>query len=185
MTASGKRRNLGWVVPVISVSIFWFINAMQVPEGSHCIVSESVYGVRDLDKTHDEFTRAQKVNDDFGIAELVKRDVVTLVPAGTHALVLDGDSKLLTFYRRVRILDGAYIGRAVWVKRDALQVTPAPPASVAQPPVAQPSMPETCRDPHERLGSAGVCFCEPGYTRDPTTLKCIFDAAAARKKYKY
>jgi hypothetical protein len=32
--------------------------------------------------------------------------------------------------------------------------------------------PETCRDPHERLGSMGVCVCDPGYERDVTTLKC-------------
>jgi hypothetical protein len=35
--------------------------------------------------------------------------------------------------------------------------------------------PETCRDPHEHLGSSGVCWCESGYTRDVTTLKCLKD----------
>jgi hypothetical protein len=32
---------------------------------------------------------------------------------------------------------------------------------------------ETCNDPHERLGLTGVCWCESGYTRDSTSLKCV------------
>ena len=34
-------------------------------------------------------------------------------------------------------------------------------------------VPQTCTDPHERVGQTGVCWCEPGYTRDPTSLKCV------------
>jgi RsiW-degrading membrane proteinase PrsW (M82 family) len=34
---------------------------------------------------------------------------------------------------------------------------------------------ETCHDPHERLNSAGACFCESGYTQNATTLKCVKD----------
>ena len=33
--------------------------------------------------------------------------------------------------------------------------------------------PETCADPHERAGQTGVCWCEQGYRRDSTTLKCV------------
>ena len=33
------------------------------------------------------------------------------------------------------------------------------------------SRPETCRDPHERLGSSGICFCVDGYKQDITTLE--------------
>jgi hypothetical protein len=170
-------QSMGWGAALIFA--FCVINEvgpewMRVPDGSHCVVSESVYGVRDLDKAYDELTKAQKVNDDLGIAELVHRDVATPVPVGTHVLVIDGDFfRHLAFYRDVRILDGPYMGKAVWVNRDALQPTPAPQVSSAQPPVAQPPIPETCRDPHESLGSTGVCFCEPGYTREPTTLKCV------------
>ena len=46
------------------------------------------------------------------------------------------------------------------------------PGSSVETPGAQP---ETCRDPHERLGPSGLCFCEPGYHSDPTTLKCSKD----------
>lgn len=46
-----------------------------------------------------------------------------------------------------------------------------PTSSVETPTVR----PETCHDPHERLGTSGLCFCEPGYHSDPTTLKCITD----------
>jgi len=35
--------------------------------------------------------------------------------------------------------------------------------------------PEACRDPHERVGPSGVCFCEPGYHSDSTTLKWVRD----------
>lgn len=32
---------------------------------------------------------------------------------------------------------------------------------------------ETCRDPHEHLGPSGVCWCDTGYRRDVTTLRCV------------
>jgi hypothetical protein len=32
---------------------------------------------------------------------------------------------------------------------------------------------ETCRDPHERPGASGLCWCETGYKRDVTTQKCV------------
>ena len=35
--------------------------------------------------------------------------------------------------------------------------------------------PETCRDPHEHLGSSGVCLCDTGYHNEPTSLTCIKD----------
>ena len=51
-----------------------------------------------------------------------------------------------------------------------------PAARVGRPDSAvspQSIVSETCHDPHERLGSTGVCWCEPGYRRDPTTLTCV------------
>lgn len=171
------KKNIAWGAALIFA--LFVVNEvgdewMRVPDGSHCVVSQSVYGVRDLGKAYDELTKAQKVNDDLGIAELVQKEVAIPVAVGTHVLVIESDFlKRLTFYRDVRILDGPYTGKAVWVNRDALQTRPAPQTSVAQPPSAQPLLPETCRDPHERLGSTGVCFCEPGYTSDPDTLKCV------------
>jgi hypothetical protein len=37
-----------------------------------------------------------------------------------------------------------------------------------------PPRPEVCRDPHESPASgSGVCFCDTGYQRDSTTLKCV------------
>lgn len=164
----------------------------QIPLGSHCRVSRAIYGTRDLDKAHDELEKAQQVKDEYGLAELANHDMAFLISEGTHGLVIDSDFFThLSFYRKVRILDGPYVGKALWARMDALEVddpgrrAPDAQPSDAQPPAPQPSTPETCRDPHERLGSAGVCFCEPGYKRDATTLKCTFDAAAAQKKYNY
>ena len=151
----------------------------QILPGSHCRVSRAIYGTRDLDKAYDELEKAQEVNDEYGLAELTQRDVAILLSGGTHGLVIESDFFAhLSFYRKVRILDGPYAGKALWVRMNALEAdpgtqAPAPQASDGQPPVAQPSIPETCRDPHERLGSTGVCFCEPGYKRDATTLKCV------------
>ena len=167
-------------------------NTTQIPPGTHCRVSRAIYGTRDLDKAHDELEKAQQVKDEYGVAELANHDMALLISEGTHGLVIDSDFFAhLSFYRKVRILDGPYAGKALWVRMDALEVddpgrrAPDAQPSDAQPPAPQPSTPETCRDPHERLGSAGVCFCEPGYKRDATTLKCTFDAAAAQKKYNY
>ena len=38
-----------------------------------------------------------------------------------------------------------------------------------------PARSETCKDPHQRVGLSGDCFCESGYHTDPTTFKCIRD----------
>lgn len=100
----------------------------KIPAGSQCVVTQTIYGTRDLDKAYDELGKARKVNDEFGIAELGQHDVAILLPEGTQGLVIDTDFfKHFTFYRKVRILSEPYIGKALWIQRDALTVEPIRP----------------------------------------------------------
>jgi hypothetical protein len=107
----------------------------RIPAGSECLVSRTIYGMRDLDKAYDGLNKARKVNDEFGIAELAQQDVAISVPAGTQGLVIDTDFfKHFTFYRKVRILSEPYMGKALWIRRDALAAVPAPrPPALSNP----------------------------------------------------
>jgi hypothetical protein len=162
-TASKGAHGPGVLIGVICLGLLMYVRLNDdLPDGSNCVVSESTYGVRDLDKTDEALARAQKVNDQFGIAELVQHGAAGMVPEGTRGLVIDSESHFLepfVSYRRIRILDGDYMGKALWFKKSVLRL-------------AEPS-PGPCPDPHARRGTTGNCFCEPGWNYDPTTLKCV------------
>jgi len=155
------RSGVLFVLIGLSLLMYFRLND-DLPDGCNCIVSESTYGVRDLDKTYEALNRAQKVNDQFGITELVQNGAAGMVPEGTRGLVIDSHSHFLptlTWYRKIRILDGAHVGRALWFKKSVLRL--------AQPPLGP------CPDPHARRGSTSVCLCESGWNYDPTTVKCV------------
>jgi hypothetical protein len=99
----------------------------SIPAGSRCLVSQSTYGLRDLDNAFDDLEKARKVNDELGIAELAQHDAALLIPAGTYGLVIDTDFfKHFAFYRKVRVLSGPHLGMALWIRRNALQQAPRP-----------------------------------------------------------
>jgi hypothetical protein len=173
MKGQGLRQDGGtngfWLAALLFVAVATVGNMGmpgQVSPGSRCLVSRAIYGTRDLGKAHDELEKAQNVNDEYGLTELAQRDLAIPISEGTHGLVVDSDFfKHLVAYRQVRILDGPYTGKALWISSDALRVDPGPQSVAA--------MPENCYDPHESLGANGVCFCELGYKRDAATLECV------------
>lgn len=174
--ASKDELRLGcWLVVLCLAGIvIYFIDFINdLPAGSNCIVSANTYGTRDLDKTYEALDKAQRVGDQFGVAELLQSEAAILIAEDTHGLVIDSDIFKHFFpYREVRLLEGPYVGKALWLKKYALRLaTPTQQPSAQQPSNVNNS---PCRDPHARRGpTTGVCFCEPGWKTDPTTLDCV------------
>jgi hypothetical protein len=139
------------------------------PVGTRCSILRSTYGLKDLDKAYANWDKAQKANDELGLAELGQHDVAVLLPFGTSCLVIDTDFFThFIGYRQVRVLSDPYLGKAFWVKQSDL--------NKSSPTSPTPPRPETCHDPNEWRGPSGDwqdCFCKKGYKRDATTLKCV------------
>jgi len=102
----------------------WF----EMPPGTHCTIRRDLYGVADMDNSYDDFQKAFKIRDDYGIAELVQREKVAFLLARSEGLVIDGtySVKAGAMYRQVRILGGPGLafdqnsGKAFWIKREDL-----------------------------------------------------------------
>lgn len=96
-----------------------------------------------------ELTKWADLHDEDEITRTLIRTGSVMVRPGWAMKILDvGLGK-----RKVRVPTG----RECWIASEAVA----------------PRAPETCRDPHQRLGPSGDCFCEPPYHSDPTTFKCV------------
>jgi len=153
-------------VGILAVTI---VAQQDFPIGARCSILRPTYGLKDLDKAYAGWDKAQRANDELGLAELAQQDLAVPLQPGTPCLVIDTD--FLTHfvgYRQVRALDGPYLGKAFWVKQSDL--------NKSSPTSPTPPRPETCHDPNEWRGPSGGwqdCFCKEGYRRDATTLKCV------------
>jgi hypothetical protein len=97
----------------------------------------------------DELTRWAVLRDEEEVARTLVRTGSAMISPGSTVKILD-----LGFVRtKVRVPSGL----ECWVAAEAVRA----------------SAPENCRDPHERVGTSGVCFCEEPYHTDPTTFKCV------------
>src|ERR1700686_1357927 len=79
------------------------------------VVKECVAAV-DMDSL-DKYESAEKLHDVFGMGELVSQDRILPLPFGTPLLVLESEFNWRAldksgFRRRVRILDGTYMGKS-------------------------------------------------------------------------
>ncbi len=96
-------------------------DSVAIPVGSRCSTARATYGLKDLGKAFADLEKAQKANDEFGLAELAQRDVAVLLPAGIPCLVIDTNFlDHFASYRQVRILSEPYLGEALWVKKGDL-----------------------------------------------------------------
>jgi len=81
----------------------------------------------------DRYRAAYKINDTFGMSELISHE--RILPLGPHTSVLVLESAInwsgfsdSVLRRRVRILEGDYQGKAAWIADDFM-VADAPPAT--------------------------------------------------------
>ena len=76
----------------------------------------------DLNESYEDLEKARIAKDDIGLAELAESGRAILLPQGTHGLVIETRLKAAsyTLYRRLRIFNEPYTGKALWVRKDAL-----------------------------------------------------------------
>jgi hypothetical protein len=110
------------VLAVVGIIASIVQDITSIPPGSNCSLVRMAYGTRDLGDSYTALEKAKSVKDEFGIAELEKREAVAEISEGTQCLVLDSDFfTQFTPYRKIRILSIAHIGKAFWIKRDDLK----------------------------------------------------------------
>ena len=110
------------VILLCAVVAIWVENWGRFPVGTRCILSRSVYGMADLNESYEDLEKARIAKDDIGLAELAESGRAILLPQGTHGLVIETRLKAAsyTLYRRLRIFNEPYTGKALWVRKDAL-----------------------------------------------------------------
>lgn len=98
----------------------------KLPPGSYINIKENTWGTSDMDSALAAAERVLVLNDVLGAKDLGESGKLFRVRKDTWGLVLDTHFRLKnrTHYRLVRIygdqLGGAYVGRAYWVRKDAL-----------------------------------------------------------------
>lgn len=110
----------------------------RLAQGKHARAVKLCTAFQDS-KSEDEYLRALKINDTFGISELLaKRRAFTLTPNinllvletkiswSAMATVYTGNTRRSMWSRRVRILDGDDAGLAAWIN-DKLLIPSTPP----------------------------------------------------------
>jgi hypothetical protein len=173
--ASSGESGCAAILLILCVIVYnSFDHSEKFSVGAHCSLARTTYGTKDIvGQSYAEFDKATAAKDELGLADMIERHVVALLPEGTSCLIIDTNFfEHYTPYRRVRILSGWDVGKAFWVKKSDLVAGPSSPQTESKSEPAPPR-PATCTDPNEYLGETGNCWCKEGYTRDMTTQKCV------------
>jgi hypothetical protein len=91
--------NSGWLAALFFIAIVVGSNvelgADSPRESLSCLAGQ--LWTRDLDKAYDDLEKAQRVNDEYGLAELTQHDLAFLILEGTRGLVIDSDFLNISF----------------------------------------------------------------------------------------
>jgi hypothetical protein len=127
---AGSLFRIVFVLALVVVAKTMILKWKTLPEGTHCVVAQDdVYGIAELN-IRPEIASALKLKDEIGVQNLVADGKALPLPRETECLVLDSTEQFdhlanmldFSYYRKVRVLSGAYYGKVVWVPNPVLHI---------------------------------------------------------------